>query len=287
MNDWAKDRVVDPEPVVAMADKYRSLLFDPIGRKWWADGTPLSKTSLMVSEYAGGGHGAMNVDKADFDRMIKEARKGARVVVHAMGDGTVRALLDVFEQVRKLSPESISQCQHIAHNLFLNDEDIPRFRRLNVVANFSPVIYYRSPSMSMLEEAVGAENMKYFANIKKTIDSGAIVSIGSDWPTGVIDANPLRMLQTLVTRKNPYEKTTEKPLGDTISLEDAIRVMTLGGAYSMKKENELGSIEKGKAADMVVLNRNLFKIDPESIIDTKVVYTIFAGKIVYDAKMPK
>jgi hypothetical protein len=55
----------------------------------------------------------------------------------------------------------------------------------------------------------------------------------------------------------------------------------------MKKENELGSIEKGKAADMVVLNRNLFKIDPESIIDTKVVYTIFAGKIVYDAKMPK
>jgi len=76
-------------------------------------------------------------------------------------------------------------------------------------------------------------------------------------------------------------------LGDPISLEEAIRVMTLGGAYSMKKENELGSIEKGKAADMVVLNRNLLKIDPESIIDTKVVYTIFAGKIIYDAKMPK
>jgi hypothetical protein len=95
------------------------------------------------------------------------------------------------------------------------------------------------------------------------------------------------MLQTLVTRKNPYERTTEKPLGDTISLEDAIRIMTLGGAYSMRKENELGSIEKGKAADMVVLNRNLFKIAPESIIDTKVVYTIFAGRVVYDAKMPK
>jgi len=90
-----------------------------------------------------------------------------------------------------------------------------------------------------------------------------------------------------VTRKNPYEKNTDKPLGDTISLEDAIRVMTLGGAYSMRKENELGSIEKGKAADMVVLNRNLFEIDPNSIIDTKVVYTIFAGKIVYDAKMAK
>jgi predicted amidohydrolase YtcJ len=287
MNDWAKDRVADPEPIVAMADEYRSPLFDPSGRKWWGDGTPLSKTSLMVAEYADGGHGTMGVEKADFDRMIKEAKKGAVVRVHAMGDGTVRALLDVFEQVRKLSPESISQPQHIAHNLFLRDEDIPRFRKLNVVANFSPVIYYHSPSMSVLEQVIGAENMKYFAQIKKTIDSGAIVSIGSDWPTGVIDANPLRMLQTLVTRKNPYEKTTEKPLGDTISLEDAIRVMTLGGAYSMKKENELGSIEKGKAADMVVLNRNLFKIDSESIIDTKVVYTIFAGKIVYDAKMPK
>ncbi len=287
MNDWAKDRVVDPEPLLAMADEYRSPLFDPIGRKWWGDGTPLSRSCLMVAEYAGGGHGTMSVDKTDCDRMIEQARRGGLVRVHAMGDGTVRAILDVFEQLRKLSPESISQCQHIAHTGVLRDEDIPRFRRLNVVANFSPVIYYRSPSMSVLEEAVGAETMKYFANIKKTIDSGAHVSIGSDWPTGVIDANPLRMLQVLVTRRNPYEKNNDEPLGDTIRLEDAIRVMTLGGAYSMRKENEIGSIEKGKAADMVVLNRNLFEIDPNSIIDTKVVYTIFAGKIVYDAKMPK
>jgi predicted amidohydrolase YtcJ len=94
------------------------------------------------------------------------------------------------------------------------------------------------------------------------------------------------MIQVLVTRKNPYEKTTDEPLGDTISLEDAIRAFTLGGSYSMRKENELGSIEKGKAADMVVLNLNLFEIDPDSIIDTKVVYTIFAGKIVFDARMP-
>jgi urease alpha subunit len=63
-------------------------------------------------------------------------------------------------------------------------------------------------------------------------------------------------------------KKTDEPLGDTISSEDAIRVMTLGGAHSMRKENELGSIEKGKAAEMVVLNRNLFEIDPDSIIDT-------------------
>jgi len=269
---------------VAMADEYRSPLFDPIGRKWWGDGTPLSKTSLLIAEYADGGHGAMSVDRTDFDRMIEEARKGGLVRVHAMGDGTIRAILDVYEQVRKLNPESISQCQHIAHNLFLRDEDIPRFRRLNVVANFSPVVYYRSPSMSVLEQAVGRETMKYFANIKKAIDSGIHVSIGSDWPTGVIDANPLRMLQVLVTRRNPYEKNNDTPLGDVLSLEDAIRVMTLGGAYSMKRENELGSIEKGKAADMVVLNRNLFEIDPNSIIDSEVVCTIFAGTIVYDAK---
>jgi len=220
---------------------------------------------------------------ADFERMVAEAGKGALVRVHAGGDGTGRAILDVFEEVRRLRPESASQPQHIAHNFFLRDEDITRFRRLNVVANFSPVIYYRSPSMSLLEQVVGAENMKYFANIKKTIDGGAHVSIGSDWPTGVVDANPLRMLQVLVTRKNPYEKNTDEPLGDPISLEDAIRVMTLGGAYSMRKESEVGSIERGKAADMVVLDRNLFEIDPGSIIDTRVVYTIFAGRIVHDA----
>jgi len=286
MNDWAKDRVVDPDPLLAMADAYRSPLFDPIGRKWWSDGTPLTKTSLMVAEYSDGGHGSMCVDKADLDRMIEEARKGGLVRVHAMGDGTVRAILDVFEQVRELDPQSVSQPHHIAHCSFLRDEDIPRFRRLNVVAEFSPMQFYRGPLTDLAEKAVGAENMKYFANIKKTIESGAHVAVGSDWPTGAIDANPLRMLQVLVTRKDPYVKNTDEPLGDTISLEDALRIMTLGGAYSMRKEKELGSIERGKVADMVVLDRNLFEIDPSSIIDSKVVYTIFAGKIVYDAKRP-
>ncbi len=283
MNDWAKDRVVDPEPLVAMADEYRSPLFDPVGRKWWGDGTPLSETSLLVATYADGGHGAMSVDTADFDRMVKEARGGALVRVHAAGDGTGRAVLDVFERVRALSPESVSRPQHIAHNFFLRDEDVARFRRLNVVANFSPVIYYRSPAISLLEQIVGAENMKHFANIRKAIAGGAHVSIGSDWPTGVTDANPLRELQVLVTRKNPYERNTDAPLGEPIGLKDAIRVMTLGGAYSMRKEHEFGSIEKGKAADLVVLDRNLFEIDPGSIVDTKVMYTVFAGRIVYDA----
>jgi predicted amidohydrolase YtcJ len=129
--------------------------------------------------------------------------------------------------------------------------------------------------------------MKYVANIKKTIDGGVQVAIGSDWPTGAMDANPLRMLQVLVTRKNPYERNADQPLGDIIGLGDAIRVMTLGGAHSMRKQRELGSIEKGKSADMVVLDRNLFAIDRNSIIDTRVVYTIFAGKIVYDAKLPR
>ena len=216
--------------------------------------------------------------------MIEEARKGALVRVHAIGDGSVRTILDVFENLRKVDPESVSECQHIAHNMILRDEDIPRFRKLNVVANFSPVVCYRSPSMSVLEAMIGAESTRYVANIKKTIESGVHVSIGSDWPTGAVDAKPLRMLQVLVTRKNPYEKNTDEPLGDPISLEDAIRAMTLGGAYSMRKENELGSIEKGKSADMVVLDRNLFEIDPQSIIDTKVVYTIFGGKIVYEGR---
>ncbi len=285
MNDWAKDRVADPEPLVATADEYRTPHFDPIGRKWWGDGTPLNRSSLLVGEYAGGGHGTMSVDKSDFDRMIEEARKGALVRVHAIGDGSVRAILDVLERVRELDPGRISQAHQISHCLYLRDEDIPRFRALNVVADFSPVIFYRSPQMSVMEEVVGAENMKYFANVKKSIAGGVKVAIGSDWPTGAIDANPLRMLQILVTRQDPYVKNSAEPLGDPISLPDAIRAMTMGGAYSMRKENELGSIEKGKAADMVVLSRNLLEIDPGSIIDTKVVYTIFGGRVVYDASV--
>jgi predicted amidohydrolase YtcJ len=65
MNDWAKDRVVDPEPLVAAADQFRTANFDPIGRKWWGDGTPLSKTSLLIGEYGDGGHGTMSLDEAN------------------------------------------------------------------------------------------------------------------------------------------------------------------------------------------------------------------------------
>jgi len=139
-----------------------------------------------------------------------------------MGDGTVRAILDVFEQIRTLYPDSISQRHQLCHCSFLRDEDIPRFRRLNLVVDFSPTQFYRDTVTSLAEKAVGAESWKYFAPIKKTIDSGALVAIGSDWPTGAIDANPLRMLQVLVTRKNPYEKTTDEPLGDTISFDPVV-----------------------------------------------------------------
>jgi hypothetical protein len=283
MNDWAKDRVADPEPLVATADEYRTAHFDPVGRKWWGDGTPLTRTSLLVGEYVAGGHGTMSVDRSDLDRMIQEAGKGALVRVHAIGDGSVRAVLDVFERARERDPGRMSQTHQISHCLFLRDEDIPRFRRLNVVADFSPVIFYRSPQINVMEEVVGAGNMKYFANIRKAVDGGVHVAIGSDWPTGAADANPLRMLQVLVTRKDPYVKNSDQPLGDPISLADAIRAMTMGGAYSMRKESELGSIEKGKAADMVVLSRNLFDIDPDSIVETEVVYTIFGGRVVHDA----
>jgi hypothetical protein len=77
--------------------------------------------------------------------------------------------------------------------------------------------------------------------------------------------------------------TPTSPRGDAIRLKDAIRVMTMGVAYSMRKEDEIGSLERGKAADMIVLDRNFLQIDPDSIIDTKVVYRIFGGKIVHDA----
>ena len=118
--------------------------------------------------------------------------------------------------------------------------------------------------------------------IREQMNPKQRVSVIWSEPTTWADS-VLRELQVLVTRKTPYEKNTDRPLGDTIRLEDAIRVVTMGGAYSMREENEIGSLERGKAADMIVLDRNLFQIDPDSIIDTKVVYTIFAGKIVHDA----
>jgi predicted amidohydrolase YtcJ len=111
-------------------------------------------------------------------------------------------------------------------------------------------------------------------------DAGVITAHATDWPLAFPSPSPWVYMEAMVTRKDPYGQYPGQ-VGDPITLTQAIKVFTLGGAQVVMQEKENGSIEVGKYADMVVLDRNLFEIPVENIDSTKALFTIFEGKTVY------
>ena len=118
--------------------------------------------------------------------------------------------------------------------------------------------------------------------IKSLLDSGALVFYGSDWPAVVRDPNPWPGIEAMVTRQNPYGELPGTQWGEqAISLADAIRIVTINGAAAGKNSHSTGSIEPGKAADFVVLDRNIFEVPIDEVSDVQVVLTVVNGSAVY------
>ena len=166
--------------------------------------------------------------------------------------------------------------------MVVHKDDIPRFKELGVIAEFSPVMWYPTSRGGVASTYVGMDRYARWHPIKEFVDAGATVTFGSDWPAGTPDADPWRGLEAMITRKDPATNTGDA-LGEGIDLETAVKALTINGAKAMMHEDVAGSIEVGKHADMVLLDRNLFEIDPTEISDVKVRQTIFAGKPVYSA----
>jgi hypothetical protein len=223
----------------------------------------------------------MTIGKRHFERIKKAHRDGIQVRMHSTADGTTRKLLDVIEQAQAKHPNPKLRHQ-IGHLMLVTKEDIPRFKKLNVIAEFSPVFWYPTALGGFAGEAVGAERYARWMPIKEFVDAGATVVFGSDWPAGTPDADPWRGMEAMLTRMDPKTNAGDK-LGEGIDLEAAIKVFTINGAKAMMHEDVAGSIDVGKHADMVVLDRNLFEIPATEISEVKVLKTIFAGKVVYRA----
>ena len=285
LNDYQAE-FTTPERSEAVLAKHNELdtpLID-INLKYWADGSPFSKTALLIEAYSDDPttHGEMTIGPAQFERIIKAHKDGMQVRLHSTGDGTTRRLLDLIEKARAADPKS-SLRHHIGHLMVVHPDDIPRFKELNVIAEFSPVMWHPTTLGATAKQFVGEKRYSRWMAIKEFIDAGATVTFGSDWPAGTPDADPWRGLEAMITRMDTNTNAGEK-LGEGIDLKTAIKVFTINGAKAMMHEDVAGSIEAGKHADMIVLDRNLFEIEPSDISDVKVLKTIFAGKVVYSAK---
>lgn len=259
--------------------------------KIFLDGVPMIRTAAYLDPYlpddihGNDYRGSFFYDDLDYvrDAVMEFDKQGVTVKIHAAGDAAVREGLNILEDVRAVNGNANLPHQ-LAHAPHIQASDIERFSDLNVVAEMSPTIWFPSFINEANAAAVG-ERTYHSYPIRSLVEAGALVVYGSDWLSAIQSANPWPGLEGMVTRKNPYDEMPGEMWGEqAIDLSTAIEIFTINGAKAMRWADRTGSIEVGKSADMIVLDRNLFKISEDQIGDTRVQLTLFAGEVVYDAE---
>jgi len=217
---------------------------------------------------------------------IRFDRMGLQIHVHAIGDAAIRRALNGFEAMREANGMSDNRHQ-IVHLQLIHEDDRPRFSELNVAAIFQSLWSYPDPAAMALDvPMLGKERTWQMYPAASVHRAGGRVVGGSDYY--VTDLNPLLAIETAITRQDPWSNEGDVLNEDeSMDLASMIAAYTINGAYQMSLENEQGSIEIGKRADLIILNRNLFDIPASEISDTKVTMTIFDGRTVYQQEDAK
>jgi hypothetical protein len=204
------------------------------------------------------------------------------VIVHAIGDKAIRTQLDIYERVeREDGPRDrrfrIEHLQHIA------PADIPRVAPLGIIASMQP--YHAIDDGRWAEKVIGHERAKTTYAFHSLLDAKVRLAFGSDW--FVAPATPIEGIYAAVTRRTLDDKNAGGWIPEQkIGVEDALRAYTANAAYAEFKEKEKGTLAKGSLADFVILDRDLTRIAPETIRDTKIVMTVVGGKPVYERAAP-
>jgi len=273
------------DELIARRDEFRSLHVRPDFVKLFMDGVPMTRTAAMLAPYAPDGQGHAVLCRSfiaipELVRWIAKTEKlGLAIKIHCAGDAAVRDTLDAIEIVRDF--HGPGPAHHIAHAGFIDRDDIPRFKKLNVVADLCPAIWVPSPIISAIQAVTpGDRGSRYWPN-RDLHEAGALMAAGSDWPVvGLPD--PWFGLEGMVTRRNPKGGYPGALWPEqSLDLATVIEIYTVNPARAMGLGALAGSIEVGKSADLIVLDRNLFECAPDDLADTRVLSTYFEGRLVY------
>ena len=254
------------------------------GLKGFADGSLGSTTALFYEPYrdepstSGIAGDEMYPEGAMLDRVRAADKVGLQTMIHAIGDRANDLILTIFEQVERENGDRDRRFR-IEHAQHLRPQDIPRFARDRVIASMQP--YHAIDDGRWAEKRIGKERAKTTYAFRSLLDSGATLAFGTDWT--VAPLNPVLTVYAAVTRRTLDGKNSKGWVPDQkISVEEAVRAYTLGSAYAEFQESVKGSITVGKLADIVLLSRDIFKIDPKDIENVKVVMTLVDGRPVYE-----
>jgi predicted amidohydrolase YtcJ len=214
------------------------------------------------------------------DRVREADRAGLQILIHAIGDRANDLILSMFEQVERENGKRDRRFR-IEHAQHLRPQDIPRFARDRVIASMQP--YHAIDDGRWAEKRIGKERAKTTYAFRSLLDSGATLAFGTDWT--VAPLNPMLTVYAAVTRRTIDGKNSKGWVPEQkISVEETIRAYTAGSAYAEFQDHVKGTITTGKLADLVLLSRDIFKIDPKEIENVKVVLTMVDGRVVYEER---
>lgn len=248
------------------------------GVKELVDGSLGSTTAWFYDPYTDApetnGFPLMSMDS--LKQSLRESHEyGLQLAIHGIGDQANDEILKLFDELNiKGHRARIEHAQH------LSPSAISRFAELEVIPSMHP--YHAIDDGRWAEKRIGAERLKGTYAFKSLLDANATLSFGSDWSVAPLD--PLSGIYAAVTRRTMDDKNPRGWVPEQkISVEQAVRAYTVNNAYAGKQEQDLGTIEVGKLADLVMLSENIFEIPPEQIIDTKVLLTMIGGEVMYQS----
>ena len=248
------------------------------GMKLTCDGSISERTARLSKPYIGSedDYGIIVMDEdALYEYAIKAHQADWQIGIHANGDVGIDIALTVFERLQKAHYRKDPRFR-LEHCTVINDALVRRIKSVGAIPNpFSTYVYFHGEKM----KHYGQERLKNMFALRSFLDAGIKVTQTSDYPPGPFE--PMMAIQSSVTRTDMRGDTWG--LNQKITVEEALKIGTIHGAHASYEENIKGSLEKGKLADLVVLGSDITKIDPMSIIETKIERTMIGGRWVYES----
>ncbi len=293
---WNDRGVKDPVAIVLkLRDTYNSELVKAKTLKIMFDGGEAQHTAVLLKPYYDrpGFNAEYLLDpKLVEAAVLKAQQNGVDTHCHCYGDAAIRKYLDIVAEAEKQYPNSPSR-HTIAHSLLITDQDVARFKELNVTMQTSPQWLTPDPYSEKITQILGNDVVNgEWARMNSVSKTGGRLAFGSDWPaSGYFSSyRPLDAIQVALTRAilPQYEKIQFAPImppaNEVVTLDQALKAYTLDSAYVLDLEKQIGSLEVGKLADIVVLEKDLHKIPPCDISTTKVKLTMMNGNVTYRAE---